>query len=132
MLRVHELQPLLRLRRNGIAVGYLVTQREDLWVCTDGATYLEVVSRVLACSHPDVLFLEGADSIDGPWDNTVNLFNATSVAGEALQYLFSADRPRNDPLRMRRFYRWSWLVPIVADVEAPSDTCFRLTALLYS
>ena len=78
--------------------------------------------------------LQAADSIDGPWDD-VTVIDDFSIdsPGDVHSVYFSADRPRNDRLRLRRYYRWSWRVPDASPPDPPpeSEVCFCITAVLH-
>ncbi len=120
------------LKRDGDMAGSTIVQSSDEQVGSDGAKVADIAWRILAtnkydptlASVYDNLFVDAADTAEGPWETVATLNRSTtSAGGEHHVILYS---PPLSPLgpRLRRLLRWRWEpVGTVGDYKA-SDVVF--------
>ena len=120
-----EFQPLIRLIRDDAYVDTSIIQPEEGWLDTQGFRNMQLRTHVLYLSGTQSLYLETCDILDGSWERLTSVTSGgSSVASDAF---YTADRPKSEYQRMRRYIRWRW-----ADFTGggPYEICFRMAAVL--
>ena len=121
---IKEFQPMLRLVRDDSFLDSSIIQPEDGWLDTAGFRSLQLRTHILYLSGTQYLYTETCDILDGSFERLTSFTSASSTATDSF---YTADRPKSEYQRMRRFIRWRW-----ADFTGggPYEICFRMASIL--
>ena len=121
---VTEFQPLLWLVRDSSFVDTSIIQPEDGWLDTAGFRNLHLRTHILYVSGTQSLYTETCDVRDGSWEY-MSTFTSASASATPSDDFYTADRPKSEYQRMRRYVRWRWTG---FTGGGPFEMCFRMMA----
>ena len=118
-----EFQPILWLIRDSTFADTSIIMPEFMWLITEGFRRLHLRTHLLYMNGTQSLYIETCDTPDGNWE-TMSSYSSGGSATPTDEF-FTADRPKSDYQRMRKFVRWRW-----TGFSGNAEMCLRMKAVL--